>query len=65
MGVEPTTDTDAGPVTGFEDRGIHRDTSIPVTSMLTGNEKGVKPSTCPTEPPARFGPGSPVWVYLM
>lgn len=30
MGVEPTTDTDAGPVTGFEDRGIHRDTSIPV-----------------------------------
>jgi hypothetical protein len=30
MGVEPTTDTCAGPVTGFEDRGIHRDTSIPV-----------------------------------
>lgn len=30
MGVEPTTDTLAVPVTGFEDRGIHRDTSTPV-----------------------------------
>ena len=29
MGVEPTTARSARPVTGFEDRGIHRDTTTP------------------------------------
>lgn len=30
MGVEPTADAYAAPATGFEDRGAHRDTSIPM-----------------------------------
>ena len=29
MGVEPTMACSAQPITGFEDRGIHRDTSTP------------------------------------
>ncbi len=29
MGVEPTSACAAQPLTGFEDRGIHRDTSTP------------------------------------
>ena len=33
MGVEPTTARSARPVTGFEDRGIHRDTTTPESAM--------------------------------
>jgi hypothetical protein len=44
MGVEPTTVRSARPVTGVEDRGIHRDTTTPVSAMniskaaFTGNQ---------------------------
>ena len=30
MGVEPTAARSARPATGFEDRGIHRDTTTPL-----------------------------------
>ncbi len=45
MGVEPTTARSARPVTGVEDRGIHRDTTTPVSTMniskaaFTGNQQ--------------------------
>ena len=33
MGVEPTTARSARPVTGVEDRGIHRDTTTPNSNI--------------------------------
>ncbi len=33
MGVEPTAARSARPATGFEDRGIHRDTTTPIDRL--------------------------------
>jgi hypothetical protein len=33
MGVEPTAARSARPATGFEDRGIHRDTTTPISRL--------------------------------
>ena len=64
MGVEPTAARSARPATGFEDQGIHRDTTTPasvltIAKMQTVGKRSTRPGPAARLPGAESAHAAP------